>query len=243
MKTSRAPSKKTASINNARWLAYATAGAATALAGAYPAEGAIHYSGLINQTFNAPPNSSSFQTFTLDQPGDFFRIGQAVLNSAGTDGFAGFGMGGIVSGKFVGYTSSAGIGAGAYALASRLLAGQAFSMATNFVDNGTVFGTGTLAGGSVYGQFRTAGPGYIGFRFNGGKGMQFGWAHVQMNGAGAANSFTLIDYAYGDVGDSIVAGQVPEPGSLGLLALGGVGLLAWRKRRTNAAKAATSRPA
>jgi hypothetical protein len=222
--------RRPATINHARWLAYATAGAATMIGGAESAEATIHYSGVINHTFNAPPNGSSFQTFTLDQAGDFFRIGQAVLNSAGTDGFAGFGMGGIVSGKFVGYTS----GGGAYALASRLVAGQAFSMATNFVNNGTVFGTGTLAGGSVYGQFRTAGPGYIGFRFNSGSGMQFGWAHVQMNGAGAANSFTLIDYAYGDVGDSIVAGEVPEPGSLGLLALGGIGLLAWRKRRRKA---------
>ncbi len=225
-----AKSRRAATINHARWLAYATAGAATMIGGAESAEATIHYSGVINRTFNAPPNASSFQTFTLDQPGDFFRIGQAVLNSAGTDGFAGFGMGGIVSGKFVGYTSSA----GAFALESRLLVGQAFSMATNFVANGTVYGTGTLAGGSVYGQFRTAGPGYIGFRFNSGSGMQFGWAHVQMNGAGAANSFTLIDYAFGDVGDSIVAGQIPEPGSLGLLALGGIGLLVWRKRRLKA---------
>ena len=45
------------------------------------------------------------------------------------------------------------------------------------------------------------------------------------------NSFTLIDYAFTDPGETLVAGQVPEPGSLGLLALGAVGLFAWRKQR------------
>ena len=54
-----------------------------------------------------------------------------------------------------------------------------------------------------------------------------------MDGA-PGNTFTLVDYAYGDVGDGITAGQVPETGSLALLALGGVGLVAWRKRRAKA---------
>jgi hypothetical protein len=52
--------------------------------------------------------------------------------------------------------------------------------------------------------------------------------------------FKLIDYAYGDVGDTIGAGQksghdTHELESLGGLALGALGLLAWRKSRAQAA--------
>jgi MYXO-CTERM domain-containing protein len=51
------------------------------------------------------------------------------------------------------------------------------------------------------------------------------------------NDFWLVDYAYADPGESIRAGQTssndaPELESLGGLALGAAGLLAWRKRRS-----------
>jgi hypothetical protein len=52
------------------------------------------------------------------------------------------------------------------------------------------------------------------------------------------NHYTMVDYAWGDVGDVIVTGQIPEPGSLALLAVGAVGLLAWQKQRPKGAKAA-----
>ena len=50
-------------------------------------------------------------------------------------------------------------------------------------------------------------------------------------------NFRLLDYAWGDVGDRIKAGQtssnetLPDKGSLGWLALGAIGLLALRKGR------------
>ena len=55
------------------------------------------------------------------------------------------------------------------------------------------------------------------------------------------HNFKLIDYAYGDVGDTIAAGQKsghdpPELESLGGLALGAAGLVAWRKSRSRAAR-------
>ena len=60
--------------------------------------------------------------------------------------------------------------------------------------------------------------------------MEFGWARITMDGT-IANTFTLVDYAWGDPGQQIATGQIPEPGSLALLAIGAAGLLAWRRQR------------
>ena len=55
------------------------------------------------------------------------------------------------------------------------------------------------------------------------------------------HNFWLVDYAYADPGEPIRAGQtssnemVPDKGSLGGLALGAMGLLAWRKSRSRSA--------
>ena len=83
--------------------------------------------------------------------------------------------------------------------------------------------------------------GFIGFKFDAGNGTQYGWARVRMDSGPSANTYTLIDYAFADPGENIATGQVPEPGSLGLLALGGAGLLAWRKRRKKEARKRESR--
>ena len=84
--------------------------------------------------------------------------------------------------------------------------------------------------------------GFVGFRFNTGNGMQYGWARIK---TGSDNSDrihdTIKDYAWGDVGDTILTGQTHSlqaanansvPGSLGLLAFGAQGLDAWRAQRT-----------
>jgi hypothetical protein len=89
----------------------------------------------------------------------------------------------------------------------------------------------------------------VGFRFNSGRGIQYGWVRIKFAGC-SDNKFIVKDYAWGDPGDQIKTGQtqldedvtqVAPPaakgaeadsqGSLGLLALGAVGLKAWRKSR------------
>ena len=94
MKSNRVRSKP-ASIAKTRWVAYAAAGAATALAGSQSAEAAIHYSGPVNERFPAGHADS----FNLDQPGDFFRLShEGVLLAV-----AGFSIFGIASEAFRGF--------------------------------------------------------------------------------------------------------------------------------------------
>ena len=214
-------------LPNSRWTAYAAAGAATALTGVGSAEAAIHYSGPINAVF--PAGSSVQQSFALDNAAVIRFVN--VLTGSSSGGVALFRLqGAAVSNQF------RGIAAGSFRYPERLasnapVSGGAF---TNF--NANFFATLAYGGGYANSQFLGAGVGFIGFRFNGGGGTEYGWARVNMEGS-PGNGFTLIDYAWADTGTQIRAGQtaIPEPSSLGLLAAGAAGLLAWRKRRAAAA--------
>lgn len=77
--------------------------------------------------------------------------------------------------------------------------------------------------------------GYLGLRFKIGPNDHFGWIRltVNPNNVAAPRAITIHEYAYESIpGASITAGQiVPEPGGLGLLALGSIGLAAHRRRR------------
>lgn len=89
------------------------------------------------------------------------------------------------------------------------------------------------------GFWSQAGVGFVGFEFNNGGGKQYGWARVRTRGP-PSYAFVVEDYAWGDPGDAILAGQtesepaaqVPASGSLGMLALGGAGIAAWRRARS-----------
>jgi hypothetical protein len=95
MKT-RPSDRQIATVSNSRWLAYAAAGAATALAGSNSAEAAIHYSGPLRVHF--PPDENKTKTFPLDQSDDFlfferdtFVFQQALFTCGGnlSDAFRG----------------------------------------------------------------------------------------------------------------------------------------------------------
>src|SRR5436190_11377510 len=87
---------KSASIAKTRWVAYAAAGAATALAGSQSAEAAIHYSGRVNELFLVRDADS----FKLDRPGDFFRLSRTSYGYGQNDKFA---IDGIASAAFRGF--------------------------------------------------------------------------------------------------------------------------------------------
>lgn len=67
MKTQKSLRRKSVTVSKSRWAAYATAGAATALAGAGAAEANIMYSGPVNQFFGPlpPPGQNIYQHFAL----------------------------------------------------------------------------------------------------------------------------------------------------------------------------------
>jgi len=71
----------------------------------------------------------------------------------------------------------------------------------------------------------------VGFRFlNEGTGaINFGWARFLITSTAGTQPRTLIDYAYDNTGLAVQAGIVPEPASLGLLAVGAMGLVLRRR--------------
>jgi hypothetical protein len=226
----KALKRKSASIPNSRWLAYTTAGMASAFAAANSAEATIHYSGPINRIFK----ECSQANFRLDRPGDFIRLRHSsfLVCDSSFNGNAFFNVAGIAGASIAGfYNDCFGVSA------SNLKRGQLIS-SRPFVPAQTF--SASLAG-LCPGQF-LGGIGFIGFKFNNGSGAQYGWVRIQVQpGVSHHYPFKLIDYAYGDVGDTIGAGQksghdLPELESLGGLALGAMGLLAWRKSRSRAAR-------
>jgi MYXO-CTERM domain-containing protein len=212
----KAHPRKTHSVRipSSRWLAYAGAGAATALTGAPSAQAEVHYSGHVDVTFR-------------------HDVGAAFFHAGGQQ-----------SGAFVGYF----IGF-EYAYVSRIKGGgnRYISQGYFIADlRGYYFGTMAKAGGKG-GNWKKRGTDFVGFRFNNGAGVQYGWARVHMGGQNRNFAFTVLDYAWGDPGEKIRPGQTssttgnaPVEGSLGALALGAAGVAALRQRRNKSVAPQTS---
>lgn len=225
--------KPPVNVSSSRWLAYAAASAASALVSSPCADGAIHYSGRLNKQFNGFDD----QAMPL-APGASIIFGHFPHHTTSGQGFAGVAWIAMVGGSIAGFIGKTCIYFQS-ATASNLNSGVSIAQQP-FTQR-----PGVLAFNSVsffecshpHGEFIDDPTGYVGFRFDVGNGMQYGWMRLRMHDPNTAN-YELLDYAYADPGETIVAGQRRErersgvaQESLGALALGAAGIAAVRKRR------------
>jgi hypothetical protein len=223
-------------LSTSRWLAYAAAGAASGLVSAPCAEGAIHYSGILPERFTgfdgkafplAPGASIVFNHF----PHFTYTEGSTSIF------FAGFAAVDMLGGSIAGFTKTC-IYTNFDATASNLASGASIAQQPFTQKTGILVNLSQSNGCSLFrGEFISDQSGYVGFRFDIGKGMQYGWARLRVHNSFTAN-YRLFDNAYADPGETIRAGQRRERNrsgvaeeSLGALALGAAGVTAWRKRR------------
>lgn len=239
MKKSHRPRKRV-TISHPRWAAYAAAGVATAAIGIPAAEAEIHYSGVLNYKLPGGHLLSS-ATFPLVngaslkfQHGSYHGQGAAHLRIPAPGVFKTFGAfaGSIVRyGGF--YLSNLDSRVNVSGLQLRNSCRFSSSASTTKCYGGTI-GRGTS---TFNGKFQGRGTGFIAFLFNTGAGTQYGWVRIRTTGQ-PKDRLEVVDYAWGDPGDPIQTGQkhnsqqataVSPQGSIGLLAAGGAGLLAWRR--------------
>ena len=224
------PNTQATSVSKKRWAAYVAAGAAATLTGTQSAEADITH--VVVSDGEVALNSGR-KSFALDGDAGIF-FGNSSTSSGDGLAFAGV----LVDASSNQFGNLAGFLASSFPYASNL-AFDANVSAAPFLTNS--FGTLAYGGGYANSQFlnSTGSPstGFVGFRFDttaGGTDWRFGWARITLNGDTPLNTFVVEEYAFGDFGDSIRVGEigaVPEPGSLGCLALGAVGLLASRRRK------------
>lgn len=237
------PKNHEVKIPKPRWLAYAGAGAATALTGTSAADAEIHYSGRVDTTFLGMENKEV--AFPLDQPGNSIVFFHSYIDNI-VAGQAFFEVQGLQSAAFIGYLSSFLESPNV----SKLTGQGRYISQGHFLAN---YNFGTMAGvinHIVRGDWADGGLGFVGFRFNRGSGIQYGWARVRMRDVSNNFAFKVLDHAYADPGEPIKAGQkssaakdAPDEGSLGFLALGAAGVALWRQRRKDRSTQASSRPA
>lgn len=220
-------------VSKKRWAAYVAAGAAATLAGTQTAEADITHV-VVGGTDGAITFGVGQKAWALDGSAQVI-FGNTAIGGGTSRGLA---FAGFNTNASVFFGNMAGTVVNGYAYAANLALDANVSTAAFLAVGGATMAYGNGYGGDQFlNNTGVPSTGYVGFRFDtnaGGTNFQFGWARVTLNGDTPLNTFVVEEYAYGDVGDSIKVGEIgaiPEPGSLGCLALGAIGLLASRRRK------------
>lgn len=222
----RAKHQRQARLSKDRWMQYVAASAAGALTiTGSNVDADINYVDVgvfLEDTNQNDGYFTYFGPYTFGASGASLVFQQAYNETGSGEGILAIqGFGNISFAGFIGSTY--------YFYVSNLNYGDRVSTQTFNVPASR---RGEMAWTSGYpnSQFLEAGSGYIGFRFDVGNGTQYGWIEVEMIDGAPGNRAIFHGYAWGEVGEAVTIG-VPEPGSLGVLALGSLGLFAWRRKR------------
>ena len=208
-------------IRSSRWTAYASAAVASVFAGAGEAEAEIHYSGPVRHFLDAGTHSTTLAFFDLEG-------GERLLFDFGRFGAGRGSAFAEIEGVF-GDSLRESFRDSQYGDPLELHLGDVIS-AGSFQPGSGHFNL--LADSHQHGLWKGRTTGFLGFRFDLGNGLQYGWVRIRKR---PDNSFEVVDYAWGDPGDVVTAGEtrsaLADKGSLGWLSLGAAGVAAWRHAR------------
>ena len=222
-----------------RLLAYAAAAGAAGvgLLAAAPAQANIV---VTNANTFIQPNHPFFLDLNHDGIADF-ELGQSFVSSGLSPVMRVKGL--LASNGAIGFVSTY----FGHTVASRLAGGAPVGPGGKFEKDAILGEARCCFATYYYGPWAHPGSGFLGLRFDIGGQIHFGWAELKTELVGQRRFLygeELIAYAYDTVpNQAIFAGQglseanlpgsaaTPEPGTLGLLALGAVGLGFWRRRK------------